>query len=423
MLSKGGEWRRGWPAVVAGTVGYGTGASFLMMTASLFVMPMRPDFGGSTSAVTIAPIFTFLMALGQPFSGLLADRWGARAVALTGMVLLPLAVLVLALSPAHPSMLYACAVLVGVTGALTGSAAFARMTATWFDRRFGSAFGIVTNGTSLVTFLATPLLAFAILHYGWRGGYVAMASVMLLIGLPIVVALFREGPVATRASSGASSGARPGEGGARIIRALKGALVDRRFWILALTTMLASTALGGFLSNLAPILDAKGFDLTMVASMAMVYALAVSVGRIAGGVLLDHFAANRVAATLLVAAGLGGLALGVVSPGTPLPLLVIIVGLVGLGQGAEVDFIAFFSLRLFGTDSYSAIVGLLTLIAGSSMALGGIAFALIFDHAGSYLPAIRLGGGCFIVAGLVMLVAFGGGRARPVADPSAGAVA
>lgn len=402
------EWRRGWPAAVAGTVGYGTGASFMMMSAGLFVLPMRADFGGSTSAVTIAPIFTFLMALGQPVSGVLADRWGARAVALTGLVLLASSVLVLAVAPAHPSVLYACAILIGITGALTGAAPFARLTATWFDRRFGSAFGIITNGASLVTFLAAPLIVYAMQQHGWRAGYVALAAVILLIGLPINFWLFREGPIATRA--GQSVGA------ARIIQALKSALTDRRFCILAFTTLLASSALGGFLSNLPPILGEKGFDLGMAASMAMVYALAVSIGRIVGGLLLDHFPANRVAACLLVAAGCGGLMLGTVELSTPIILMTVIVGLVGLGQGAEVDFIAFFSLKLFGTESYSAIVGLLTFIAGTGMSLGGIVFALIYDHLGSYALAIQIGGGCFIIAGMVMLLAFRGMWVR-TADP------
>jgi MFS family permease len=398
--------------VLAATVGYGTGASFMMMTAGLFVLPMRDDFGGSTSAVTIAPIFTFLMAIGQPVSGLLADRWGSRAVALVGLTLLPLSVLVLATAPAHPSILYACAALIGVTGALTGSAAFARLAATWFDRRFGSAFGIITNGASLVTFLAAPLLAFAIQHHGWRGGYIALASVILLIGLPINFWLFREGPNSTRAEQ---SG-----GIARIVGALKSAIANWRFWVLAFTALLASMALGGFLSNLPPILGSKGFDLTMAASMAMVYAMSVSIGRIVGGLLLDHFRANWVAAGLLVAAGIGGLMLGTVGLSTPLLFLTVIVGLVGLGQGAEVDFIAFFSLKLFGTQSYSAIVGFLTFVAGSGMALGGIGFALIYDHWNSYLPAIRIGGGCFIAAGVIMLLAFRGNWARPAGDLPAG---
>jgi len=406
------EWRRGWPAVVAGTVGYGTGASFMMVSAGLFVMPMRSDFGGTTSAVTIAPIFTFLMAVGQPIAGLLADRWGARAIALIGLVLLALSVLVLAAAPAHPSILYACAVLIGVTGALTGAAPFARLAATWFNRRFGSAFGVITNGASLVTLLATPLIVYAMLHFGWRAGYIALAAVILLIGLPVNFWLFREGPISTR--SGETGGI------ARIISALKSALVDRRFWILAFTTLLASSALGGFLSNLPPILGSKGFDLTMAASMAMVYALAVSIGRIAGGLLLDHFPANWVAAALLIAAGLGGLMLDTVVLSTPLAFLTIIVGLVGLGQGAEVDFIAFFSLKLFGTESYSAIVGLLTFIAGSGMSLGGIAFAMIYDHLGSYALAIQIGGGCFITAGLVMFVAFRGGWSRNVGAIASG---
>jgi hypothetical protein len=62
--------------------------------------------------------------------------------------------------------------------------------------------------------------------------------------------------------------------------------------------------------------------------------------------------------------------------------------LLGLGQGAEVDFIAFFTVRIFGMRSFAAISATIGASVGVGMALGGSGFAIVHDATGSYDAAI-----------------------------------
>ncbi|QIB66900.1 MFS transporter [Kineobactrum salinum] len=78
--------------------------------------------------------------------------------------------------------------------------------------------------------------------------------------------------------------------------------------------------------------------------------------------------------------------------------------LIGLGQGAEADFVAFFCLKLFGLRSYSTLVGFNMMAVGFGLALGAIGFAAIVDQFGDYTLAMKLASVFFVIGGIIILV-------------------
>jgi MFS family permease len=370
-----GEWRAGWKVLAASWVGAGTGFGLYLYVAALFILPMQAEFRWSRTAISIGPMISLIQALLNPFVGIIADRVGARPVALTGIVLLCIAFLTIAASPPAPVPFYAAVAFVALASTGTTSIVYAKGIASWFIENTGSALGILMSGISIISALAFSSLQFVIARYGWRAGFQLLAATTLILGLPIVFAFFREHPAlveARRATIANITGHSVREG-AR----------ESRFWIMAAFLAFSSVAIGGFLGHLQPLLVSHQFSPTAAAKFGAIFALGTGVGRITIGVLLDHLKPALVAASCMALAALGSVMLAGQGSLTWISAG-IAVFLIGLGQGAELDFMAFFTLRIFGVRSFSALIAIFALLFGIGVAIGGLLFAVCFDHYGSY---------------------------------------
>ena len=106
---------------------------------------------------------------------------------------------------------------------------------------------------------------------------------------------------------------------------------------------------------------------------------------------------------LLLLAAVGGYLLAHTYAGTSTVVLFVTVLLLGLGQGAEADFIAFFALKMFGLKAYSKVVGIYAMVAGLGMAAGAFIYARLYDAYGSYIIACEIGAACFVLSGVFIL--------------------
>jgi predicted MFS family arabinose efflux permease len=68
------------------------------------------------------------------------------------------------------------------------------------------------------------------------------------------------------------------------------------------------------------------------------------------------------------------------------------VAMIGVAQGAESDYLSFFTARIFGLRSFSRLVGVLSMVVGGGMAIGGFIFSAVYDHFRDYTTAVL---GCF----------------------------
>lgn len=391
------ELREAWKVVASATVGYGAGASVFLTTASLFVRPMQEEFGWSTTEVTILPIVYIMMSLCIPIAGMLVDRWGARRIAIAGLSLLALAVSGLAFVPASKLLLYLLVAVVGLVAPLSNAPPFMKGVASWFKRSAGTALGLMGSGSSVIALVALPTISATIHYFGWRAGYLAIAGIVALLALPTVLLWFRERPLVDTCDDAAGH-----QGGVSIRDAFR----QRSYWILGTSVIFAAVPMGGFLASLIPILEERDFSITAATSLAMVYSAGLIVGRIGAGMLLDRFHAGRVAAVLLFTAGSGTLLLALATPDMSFLVTVLAVALAGSGHGAESDFIAYFTLKLFGLYAYATIAGSMAMVAALTIAAAGSGFALCKDLTGSYLIAVEIGAACYAISGLLFLVMF-----------------
>lgn len=389
------EWLTGWPIVLAATLGYGCSIGLFAMSAGLFITPMRAEFGWPMSAVAFVPVVTLISAMMMPLGGVAIDRFGSRPVAMFGVILFAASYIALAILPMSLPVLYTVAAILGLLSPAGSPGPYVRGVATWFRRQTGSAFGVTLSGTSVGGVFIVPIIALVIDRYGWRSGYLAMSAILLIVVLPLVALLFREKTAHptekenVRATSGQS---------------WRETLVDIRFWLLLLSLGLAALPMGAFGAHLQPLLLSKHFSIPVAAGFGSLFALSIGVGRVVGGMLIDRFWDFGVIATALILGAAGCFTTAFVDAGTSYWFVAMAVAAIGLTYGAEVDFGAYLSLKMFGLKDFAKIFGVKSLVVGSGVALGGILSSALFDLAGNYGPLGLVTGALFAMSAAIMLM-------------------
>jgi len=387
--STAGEFAAGWRVLVAAALGVTCGITAVpIYTIGAFVGPLEQAHGWSRSSIQSAIVFAYLtLIVAGPLAGLLADRIGARRVAIYSVLGLSAAVFVCALLGNTLAGLYAGYALIGILGAGTSPVVWTRAVSGWFVRNRGLAFGITLMGTGIFATLGPKFVTAAVQSCGWQCGYGALGALPLILVLPIVLAWFRERAVASTGSPSATPTTAETQG-----LDLPAAMRKRQFWIIGITFLCFSTGISGFIANFIPMLTDSGVTREAAAGFAGVIGIAVMVGRVAAGLLLDRVPAAWLSAAVM-ALPTAGFLLSATGQAPPL----VLAALVGLAGGAEFDLVAFMTARYFGLRHYGKLYGILfsPIIAGA--AIGPLLFSLGYERYGGYGPVLA---GCGIVFGL-----------------------
>jgi MFS family permease len=391
------EWARGWRPLLAAFAGNGVGFSMFLMVSGIFIIPMQQQFGLSRTAASIGAIVGLAVAFLTPLAAHWVDRYGPRGFAIAGLLGLACAYGLMAVLPAHPVIFYALAAMMALAGPVSNPMIYCRGVVTWFSRHAGLAFGITMCGTSLITAIASPVLSDVVVHHGWRWGYALWGAIVVVCGLPLVIAWFRENPDPLADVAGARD--RAGS-----VASARDAARTIRFWLVFGSLACATLAIGGIISQLYPILIAGGYSPELAAGTVSFYAVSMGVGRVVAGFLLDRFEPVWVAGCTLLLAACGSLLLlFALFGGGPWMLAFLAAFMLGWGQGAEGDYLGFFTQHLFGRQAFAAIYSWFNLAVGSGLALGGLLFASLFDHYGNYHLAVTIGGGLWLASAALML--------------------
>lgn len=395
MKEQNGEWRQGWRVVLAALCGNGVGFTMVQMTSGIFIIPIQQEFGLSRTAASIGPWIGLAVAFLTPVAALFVDRRGPRGLAIAGLCGLAASYALLATLPAVLPLYIALGCIVALAGTIANPMIYCRGVATWFRKHSGLAFGLTMSGTSVVAAVAAPFLSRMVEDHGWRSGIAVYAAMVSLIGLPLVLLWFRSRVDAPEQEAG---GLPEGVSAGEAARTLQ-------FWLLVASFACATLAIGGMISQLYPILVAGRYTPELAALTVSFYAASMGVGRIAAGYLLDRLSPTLVAGSSLALAACGSLVLlHVLFRGGAPELAFLAAFLLGWGQGAEGDFVGFFTQRLFGLKAFGLIYSWFNLVIGSGLAIGGLLFAAAFDRFGSYEYAVMMNGGLWVVAAILMIL-------------------
>jgi len=358
-------------------------------TLSIFVDPLTREFGWSRTALSGAvSLAGVLAALASPAIGALLDRRGSRVV-LGAAVLVNAAALVLLSFTPSLLVFYLLFCIARLSWAVPFDLGIYGAISNWFIERRAFATSIATLA-QMAGLVAMPLIAqFAIVHDGWRAGWLALGVVTLAVGfLPVWLFLDRRPPEANPASLGAVE---PRFSRAQAIR-------TPAFWLLLLYTVLVYPVQAGVSLHQAPHLIERGLDSTTAALIVGGFSLASGAGTFACGFLPRRLPVRFVLALAGLLLALGTFLLrSVTAPAEGY----FAAALFGLGIGGVLTLLPLAWADYFGRANIGAIRGLALSAQVLAQATGPLISGVFRDVNGDYQLAL----GCFVVFSVLSVFA------------------
>ena len=401
----GGRIFYGWWVVLVGALGSACGIGpVAVYTFGVFVKPLTTELHASRGSIALAfSLIDLTVPFAAPVAGRLVDRHGARFVIVGSHLALIGCLLTISLLHAPLWHFYIAFSLLGLLGVATTPVTYARVVANWFDRRRGLALGIACAGVGAGTFVTLPLAQMLIDRSGWRMAYAGIAVFCLVVAVPPVWLFLRARPQEMgllpdhAEPTDAYSEMRADEPGITVWEAFR----TLNFWLLAGIFFVVAACVTGASSNIAPLLTDAGVPGSSAAFAASLFGVAIVIGRIGNGYLVDRFFGPRVMAAVF---GAAAVAVAILSSGLAVHFSVPAALLLGLASGAEGDLMPYLVSRYFGMRSMAEIYGCMFGAFTLGNATGRYLMAAGFDAWGSYRAALGIALGALITVVLVCFV-------------------
>ncbi|MDA9219497.1 MFS transporter [Luminiphilus sp.] len=399
MTRSEAELAQRWPLIMATCIGI-VSSSFVLPYYSIgaLLTPVTEEFGWSRAQFQAAILFSSgLGALTSPLIGWLNDKYGPRRVALPSMIGLSLGLFTASQIQGQLWMLFLAYGMMALLGAGTIPVTWTRAIATSFFKRRGLALGLALTGTGICASIAPHYTVWLTDHYGWRGAYVGLALVPLVLAWPMLYFLFK--PLDTHCDAELEEPDTKAalENGLTLGEAVKG----YRFWILLLSILFAYQGFSGIGPNLLPSLTDDGFSRDQAASVQSVFGISIIVGRVVVGYLVDRFWAPGVAAFCLAIPAAGA---AMLHGSQTFETAALAAFLIGFAAGAELDLMAFLAARYFGLAHYAKIYSILYATLAVCSGTAPMIFASVYDATGSYDLGYSVASVLFLVSVVLILM-------------------
>ena len=360
-------------------------ASFTMQSFGTYMAVLREEFGWSATALSAA--FAIQQAAGGflgPAVGWLIQRIGSRLVIRIGLILFAAGLVLMSTVSSLPG-LYGSVVVVALGASLAGFLPLNTVAVQWFSRWRSTALALMQTGISL-SGLAVPLVAWALVTYGWRPTIVFTAALVLLVGFPLTFAignrpedygLLPDGGPSKRLGKQQITPPKPDRD-----FSAKEALKTRAFWFISFGHSLALTAVFAVLAHLVIYLNVeRGFSLQLAGLMVTVMTTASIVGQLAGGFLGDRFNKQYLATGAMFGHATGLLILAF---GSSLSAVLAFALVHGLAWGVRGPIMSSIRADYFGRTHYGQIMGYSQVIVTLGIVGGPLLVGYLADRLGSY---------------------------------------
>jgi len=397
----------GWLIVFVSAIGLFLGPPLMIFSFSVFFKSLVLDFHASRAAISFAfSLFNTIGALLIPCTGMIIDRFGAKRVILGFTLLYGL---ILCSSLWVGSSLWQLYLLFTILGVAMASGPapvpYGVVISHWFNRHRGLALGLSMMGIGIGSVVVPILAQRLITSFGWRAAFAIFGGAVLLLPLPILAALLQNDPAQRGLlpdgdeSNHASNLPTPDKQGMTWHEIWH----SPTFWILISIFSLAGACVHGAVLHMSAIFTDRGVTAERAAIATSLVGIAVMLGRLASGYLLDRLFAPRVALLFYGATAVG---MAILCAGTSGPFALVASFLVGLGMGCEVESMAYMISRYFGLTAFGTAYGH---AFGAFMLAGAAGVFLMgagYDHFHSY--TVPLAGLCgAMVLALVLLANLG----------------
>lgn len=400
----------GWVIVAVmaatGAVSMGMGS----LNFGLFIKPMGDDLGIGRAAFGWAQTARQgASSATSPLIGWLLDRYGSRvmlpvAALATGGALIGLAYVT---SAWHLVVLFIVMGLVGMSG--PGALVTTVPVLKWFVRNRGKAVAFVGLGIPVGALLFIPLTQVLINEIGWRGAWIVLAIIGIVVIVPLAAIFVRRQPedVGLVPDGDLPEGSGGGAGSMRVVEevswTVREAVRTTTLWRLVIVFSMVQLATGTVaLHRIAAFMD-RGMDPTLIS-----FATAFDAVAAGGSTFLFGMLVKWIPARILGAFGFSMLAGASVLTiyATNLPIMFVSMWIFGMGIGGMMFLNNFIWADYFGRGSVGGIRGLanpINLVVGG---IGAPAAGYVRDWTGSYDPAWWVGVG--LMSGAAVLIVLTG---------------
>ncbi len=342
----------GWVIVAVGIVitcvGFGA-----MLTLSIFLQPIVEAMGWSRTGVAGAALLNFLcMGVGAFMWGSLSDRYGTRAVVLSGGALLGVG-MVLA---SQATTLLQFQLLYGVIVGVAAGSFYAPLISTttrWFTENRSLAVSLVAAGLSVGSTVMAPLSRWLITSYDWRTAMWVIGDLVWLV-------------VRAAAAPGLTIG--------QVVR-------TPQFAAVALTHFACCAAHSGPIFHMVTHAIDRGVPAMAAATVLSAAGLASLTGKIGCGIFADRIGAKR---TLVAGLALQAVAISLYLFTGGLASFYALAAVFGFAYGGVMPLYAIVVREYFGERIMGSAFGAVSLAATLGMALGPWLGGWAYDAVGSY---------------------------------------
>jgi len=399
-LSTPGSERRifyGWWVVAAAFaitfLGFGSAYTF-----SAFLEQLQRDFGASRGSVSLVFSLAGFLYFGLGIvSGPLADRFGSRPLVLIGMILLGLG---LALASAAQNLIEVYAAYGLGVGLGMGCAYVPAIGAVqrWFVRRRGFASGLAVAGIGVGTLVMPPLASLLIGSFGWRGAYLALGALALVLGCSMALLIENDPSGRGLNPDGDELAARTVQaGGAAVGEAIR----SGRFISLYVACLICSFSVFVPFVHLVPFARDHGIAASMAAVLLGVIGLGSTAGRFFLGTVADRMGRER--ALLMMFVGMAA-SLAIWALSANVWSLAVFAFVYGVFYGGWVAVLPAVVMDYFGGRNVSGIIGVLYTSVAFGTLIGPSAAGFAFDLSHSYELPIVASAATNVLAALIVAI-------------------
>ncbi len=264
--------RYGWVVVAAAFtlmfVGFGAAYSF-----AAFFSAFESEFGASRGEIALVfSLCAFLWFSSGAPAGMLADRFGARRVAIAGVACLVLALGVASMAPSLGVLYATYSIGIGLGVGLVYVPSVGAVQP-WFSANRAFASGLAVAGIGAGNFAGPLLAAWWIERFGWRGAYLALALFVLVLGGAAAAALRQKERQGLVIADGIP---------------LRAALQTTPFWLLFASLVLSCIGLFVPMVHLGPYATDAGYTEAQGVALVSLIGVGSLIGRFTVGAPADR---------------------------------------------------------------------------------------------------------------------------------------
>jgi sugar phosphate permease len=373
-----------------------------------YVVVLRDDFGWSkTSLAAASSLREAESGVLGPIHGFMIDRFGPRAVARVGVVVLGTGFMLLSRINTLPTF-YGAFFVMAIGASMCGFLTATTAVVNWFEKKRATAISLTSAGFGLGGMLV-PLTALALGTLGWRDTAMLSGIIVWSLGLPLAQ-LYRHRPQEMGLEPDGvprETLARDANGDAIVVRSndftLGEALHTSSFWWMALghaSALFVVSSMGVHL--VSHVQESQGYSLQKASTVVLLLTFIFMIGNISGGLLGDRVNKRLLVVTCMVMHCVGLL---VLSHATNAYMVIIFTIVHGLAWGWRGPQMTAIRADYFGRSAFGRIMGASNMVIILGTISGPLIAGLLYDKTGSYTIGFDILAGIALLGSVFFLLA------------------